>query len=227
MNDQEKSLFTGLTTTAAFGVKYAVDFTSTSVAGQQFAIISDAIAQTEKLGAAQFSGAGQKHSGVMTLATARHLLHDDLRGINRAAHSLLLLGTPGLAGKFLMPHNNGDVALLNAANAFATDAVPFTAAMISVGLSADFITHLTDDIAGFKAAGAVKGAGAGAQSGATGGLGDTLHQAVIALHILENIVPTVYKNDPAKLAEWVTASHVQRHAPVARAQKPAATPPAK
>jgi len=222
MNQQEKSLYTGLTITAAFGVKYAASFPATSVGGQQFALISAAVAQAETLGAAQVSGTGQKHSGVMTKATARHLLHDDLLGINRAAHALTLLGTPGLAGKFLMPHNNGDVALLNAANAFATDAVPFTAAMVSVGQPADFTTHLTNDIAGFVAARATKGAGAGAQSAATGGLADALHQAVIALHILQTVVPNVFKNDPAKLAEWVTASHVERHTPVPRA-KPAPT----
>jgi hypothetical protein len=31
------------------------------------------------------------------------------------------------------------------------------------------------------------------------------------------------KNNPAKLAEWATASHVEKHTPVARA-KPAAAP---
>jgi hypothetical protein len=31
------------------------------------------------------------------------------------------------------------------------------------------------------------------------------------------------KNDPSKLAEWATASHVEKHTPVPRA-KPAAAP---
>jgi hypothetical protein len=226
MNLQEDSLYDALITTAAFGIKYVAAYPPTSVGGQQFSLISAAIKQAETLGAAQFSGAGQKHSGVMTKATARHLVHDDMLGINRAAHSLTLLGTPDLTGKFLMPHSNGDVALLNAANAFATDAVPFTAAMVSVGQHADFITHLTDDIAAFQAAKAVKGTGAGTEAHATGGLADALHQAVIALHILQVIVPSVFKNDPAKLAEWVVASHVERHTPVKRVTPPAPTPPA-
>jgi len=48
--------------------------------------------------------------------------------------------------------------------------------------------------------------------------------ALIALHVLKTIVPNIYKNNPAKLAEWATASHVEKHTPVPRPPKPAATP---
>jgi hypothetical protein len=47
-------------------------------------------------------------------------------------------------------------------------------------------------------------------------LEDTANKAAIALHVLKTIVPNTYKNDPAKLAEWATASHVEKHTPVAR-----------
>ena len=76
--------------------KNAADFPANSIVGQQFALVSVAVTQTGALGAAQVSGTGQKHSDVMTKATARYLLHDDLRAINGAAHSLTLLGTPRL-----------------------------------------------------------------------------------------------------------------------------------
>jgi hypothetical protein len=36
-------------------------------------------------------------------------------------------------------------------------------------------------------------------------------------------VKNQYKNNPAKLAEWAVARHVEKHTPVKRA-KPAATP---
>jgi len=39
-------------------------------------------------------------------------------------------------------------------------------------------------------------------------------------------VPNIYKNNPAKLAAWATASHVEKHTPVPRPPKPAATPAA-
>ncbi len=178
---------------------------------------------TAGLGATQVSGNEQTHSAVLAKVAGRFHLHDDLIGITNAAHSLVLLGTAGLAGKFLMPHNNGDQALLNAARAFAADAAAFQAQLVSVGLAADFITHLNADITAFEAAVTAKGTALGTQAGATGGLEDAAHKAAVALHVLNTIVKNTYKNNPAKLAEWATASHVEKHTPVPKV-KPAAAP---
>jgi hypothetical protein len=54
-------------------------------------------------------------------------------------------------------------------------------------------------------------------------LESTVQKAAVALHVLNTIVKNTYKNNPSRLAEWATASHVEKHTPVPRA-KPAATP---
>jgi hypothetical protein len=223
MNQQVTSLTAAFKTVDAFGIANAADFLPASMGGQQFAFIHAAVPQTATLGAAQVSGADAAHSSVMSKVAGRFHLHDDLLGITTAAHSLALLGTPGLDGKFLMPRSGGDQALLNSARAFQTDAAAFSAQLISLGLPATFLTQLGTDITAFEASITAKGAGVGAQAGATGGLESTAHQAAIALHVLKTIVPNIYKNNPAKLAEWATASHVEKHTPVPRA-KPAAAP---
>jgi hypothetical protein len=224
MKQKISSLIATFKTTDAFGLKYAADFPPASLGGQQFALIHAAVPQTATLGAAQVSGKDAAHSSVMDKVAGRFHLHDDLLGIANAAHSLALLGTAGLDGKFLMPRSGGDQALLNSARAFQTDAAAFSAQLIGLGLPATFLTQLGTDITAFEASITAKGAGMGAQSGATGGLEDTAHKAAIALHVLKTIVPNIYKNNPAKLAEWATASHVEKHTPVPRPPKPAATP---
>ena len=223
MNHQVTSLTSAFKTVDAFGIANAADFLPASMGGQQFALIHAAVPQTATLGAAQVSGADAAHSSVMSKVAGRFHLHNDLLGITTAVHSLVLLGTPGLDGKFLMPRSGGDQALLNSARAFQTDAAAFSAQLISLGLDANFITNLGTDIANLEDAIKSKGAGTGAQAGATGGLESTAHQAAIALHVLKTIVPNIYKNNPAKLAAWATASHVEKHTPVPRA-KPAAAP---
>jgi hypothetical protein len=50
-------------------------------------------------------------------------------------------------------------------------------------------------------------------------LEDSAHKTAVALHVLG----TKNTCNPAKLAEWATASHVEKHTPVPRAT-PAATP---
>jgi hypothetical protein len=144
-------------------------------------------------------------------------------GITNAVHSLVLLGTAGLDGKFLLPRSGGDQALLNSARAFAADAPAFSAQLISLGLAADFIAQLNADITAFETVITAKGTAVGAQAGATGGLEDAAHKAAVALHVLNTVVKNTCKNNPAKLAEWATASHVEKHTPVPRT-KPAATP---
>jgi hypothetical protein len=198
----------------------ASGFPPDSMGGKQFALVSAAVPQTATFGAEQVSGMESVHAGALALVAGRFHLHDDLHHIADAAHSLALMGTPGLQGKFLMPRSGGDAALLNSARAFQTDAPAFSAQFISLGLADDFVAQLGTDITDFEADLKAKGAGSGARSGATGGLEGTANKAAIALHVLKTIVPNTYKNDPAKLAEWATASHVEKHTPVPRV-KPA------
>ena len=144
-------------------------------------------------------------------------------GITDAVHSLVLLGNTDIGGKFLMPHSNGGHALLNRARAFATDAVPYSTLFVSVGLDPKFIEHLTSDINDFETAITAKGTGTGDQVKATSALEDVADKASIALHVLNTVVKNANKNNPAKLAEWATASHVEKHTPVPQ-PKPAPAP---
>ena len=223
MKQKISSLVAAFKTADTFGTKYAADFPPASLGGQQFALIHTAVTSTAGLGATQVSGGEQVHSAVLAKVAGRFHLHDDMIAITNAAHSLVLLGNPAIGGKFLMPHNNGDQALLNAARAFAADAVAFQAAFVSVGLPATFITQLNADITAFEATVTTKGASQLTQVNATSGLEDAAHKAAVALHVLNTVVKNTYKNNPAKLAEWATASHVEKHTSVPQA-KPAPGP---
>jgi hypothetical protein len=115
-----------------------------------------------------------------------------------------------------MPRHDGDQELLNTARAFVTDATPFQAQFVTLNLPATFIADLNTDIADFETALKAHKSGGGKKSVATTGIGKTIHDAGIALHVLNTVVPNTYANDPAKLAEWVIASHVEKHTPVPR-----------
>ena len=125
MDLHENSLLATCKTVDAFGLKYTADFSANPVATQQFAVIHNAVTQTGTFAANQVSGGGQVKGGVKSKAAAYVLLHDDLLAISKAAHSLVLLGTADLDGKFHLPRSGGDQALLNSARAFKTDAAPF------------------------------------------------------------------------------------------------------
>jgi len=228
MKRKAASLIATFKTVSAFGAKYAADFPPTGVGTQQFAIVTNAVTQLGASGATQVSGGEAAHAGVLALAVGRTHLHDDLAGIAGAAHSLALLGTAGLGGKFLLPRGNGTQKLLNSARAFLADATPLKAQFLTVNVPANFLDQLTADIATYEAALGAKGAGKTTQGGATGGIEDAAHKAAIALHVLDTVVKNTYKTNPQRLAEWVVASHVEKHTPVKRAQiTPTTTAPAK
>lgn len=208
-----------------FYTNHTADFPATSIGGQQFAKVTAAVTQAGDLGEQQLTAGADAHNSVLSKATLRLLIHDDMAGINRAAHSLSLLGTAGLDGKFAMPHSRGDQKLVNAARSFITEATPFKAQMTQLGLAADFLDTLKTHTDGFETAGSGKAGGKETKAKATAGLGDTAHEAVIALRVLDTIVRNTYKNDAQKLAEWTVASHVERNQ--TKAAKPAPTPAAK
>ena len=118
MEQKITSLTAALKTVDAFGIANAADFPVASLGGQQFALVHTAVTSTATLGAGQVSGTEQTHSGVLGLVAGRFHLREDMIGITDAVHSLVLLGTPGLDGNFLMPRSEGDQALLNSARAF-------------------------------------------------------------------------------------------------------------
>lgn len=214
MEQKYTSLLATFKTVSAFGTKYTADFPPASVGATQFALVTTAVTSLGSLGSTQVSGGEQIHSGVLSKALGQVHLHDDLIAITTTAHTLVLTGNTAIAGKFHMPHSDGDQALLNTARAFQTDAPAFSAALISLGLPANFITNLGADITAFETAVGAKGSGQATQGGATGGIADAAHKAAVALHVLDTLVKNTYKANPTRLAEWVIASHVEKHTPV-------------
>lgn len=222
MKNQEIRTLDTLKRTDAFHTANAAGFAAGSVGDKQFAVITDAVMQAGKLGAAQLSAGAETHGSVLSKATLRLLIQDDLVHINRAAHSLALLGTPGVDGEFRMPRGNSDQKLLNAARAFIKDATPLKAQFITLSLPADFLDTLQAHTDAFETCIKSKAAGKQTRAGATSGIADTVHNAVIALHVVDTIVRNTYKSNPQKLAEWTVASHVERAA--RKKAKPAPAP---
>ena len=85
-----------------------------------------AVPTTSNLAQVQASGGGQLKASIKSKAVAYKLVHDDMLAITDAAHSLVILGTAGLDGKFHLPRNHGAQDTLNTARAFKTDAAAFS-----------------------------------------------------------------------------------------------------
>lgn len=209
MNDLERSYYNAFVSVRDFGNQNAADFPAVSLGGQNFASIGEAVDEMEQSGAAQASGAGRQITMQKGLALAE--LREDLRAVNRTARALAV-DDSGVGELFRMPVGNNEQNLLAAARAFLTNATPLKTQFIEFGLPADFLEDLQADIAAYEQAASEKSTTKSAKVSATASMGGSVEKGLNALRRLRAIVPNKYRDNPAKLAAWTSASHVERAA---------------
>jgi hypothetical protein len=138
--------------------------------------------------------------------------------------------TPGLQERFRLPRGNrNDQQLLTTARAFAADAVPFKAEFVRLELPADFLEDLAADIEAFEHAISDQNRHHEAHVSATESIDAVIDRGIEAVRQLDAIVRNKFRDDPATLAAWTSASHTARarRSPTTATPPPnAATPPA-
>jgi hypothetical protein len=226
MNDREIRRHQMLTRVRNFGTTHSTDFPATNLGGQLFTTIAGVVTELDNHATAQTSASGAARQGTSSKATARAALRDRLEEINRTARALAM-DTPGLDDQFRMPRGTNDQLLLNSARAFAQDAVAHSTAFTEHELPATFIADLNAEIANLETAIDEQLSSKSERVAATAAIDNALEEGMKALRKLDVIVRNKFRNSPAVVAEWISASHTERaprHAPAA--PTPAPKPPA-
>jgi hypothetical protein len=195
----------------AFGKENAETFPPDSFAGEQFAAIDGALGDLEKHTTAQSAGLSAARQGTLGRAAARDQLMRTLEAISRTARPIAA-GTPGLIEKFRVPHNQNDQAVLASARAMAEAALPLKAEFIKRGMRPDFIEDLEADIQALDDAITHKIESRETHVASTAAIDDATERGIKALRELDPIMRNTFADDPAKLAAWLSAGHVERPA---------------
>lgn len=209
MTDQQTRRLATLGRIVVFGNMYAGDFPAGSKAAELLDLIKAAEAEAKAGSTTQETGDGAKRAGSQTKAALYDELYEDLRAISRTAKALAD-EIPGLGQKFRMPRSPSYTEVLTTARAFLADATPIAAKFIEFEMPADFIADLTADIAAFEAAEDDQGAGLTNRVGATRTIAQAIMAGSAAARKLDPLMRNKYRNDPPKLAEWFSASRVER-----------------
>lgn len=218
MDDVSRSFLNTFTRVRDFGAENAADFKAGTPGGDNMAAVGAAVDAMESAGAAQASGAASQMTMGKSLALAA--IRSRLRAIRRTARAIAV-DDPPVAELFRMPAGSNEQVWLAAARAFIANATPIQAQFVAYGMRASFLTDLQSDIDEYDAAVAARDAATDAQIAATASIETAVHNGLDALRRLRGIVRNIYDNNPAKLAAWISASHVER------AVKKKATQPAK
>jgi hypothetical protein len=187
------------------------DFAPGSLASQLFAKLSADVADLTNLVAAQASSDGAARGGTDFRSDARDDLRSRLRAINRTAHAIAL-DVPGLENKFRVPRGDNDEELLAAARAAAVDAVALSSRFIAHEMPATFIDDLNASIANFEKSLNEQSSAVGDRVGSRAAIEKRLDELMITRRKLDPIMRNKYADDPATLAEWERASHIERPA---------------
>lgn len=206
MTDSEIELFNTFVRADGFGKRNAADFPKNSAGDRNFKMLAAKIPLIEASGALQTSNIGKQ--ATVSKETAFALLLNYMRKLNRTARAAGV-DNPELAELFRMPHGNGYQKILAAGMAFHTNSEAHEAALIEYGLPADFRSVLQMLVNALQAATGDKNDAKDSQIGATANIAAEMKEMNDALRRLRGIVPNIYEDDPTKLGEWASVSHVQ------------------
>jgi hypothetical protein len=149
-------------------------------------------------------------------------LHTKMEGINRTARSMER-AVPGSEEKFRLPSNKDGQTWLAFGRGFADEAETLAEEFVRRGMAPDFIDDLKARILAVEQFRDDRAKESFNRNASTTGVGDAAEKGLDAVREFDAIVRNVYADNPAELAGWESASHVER-APQ-RAQNDEEEPP--
>jgi hypothetical protein len=209
MNSSEMRRFDMFTRVRDFGLTNASMFPALSLGGQSFAEINTVIETLNTQAVAQSSGLNSSQQNTEGKAAVRDALRAEMEMVTRTARGMAL-DTPGLDEKFRLPHSRGEQAWLTAARTFHTDAQPLKDEFIAHEMPADFLETLNALITDYEEALAAGHQSTGKHVAASAAIDKAIERGMTAARKLDSIVRNKFHNDPATLAAWASARHVER-----------------
>ncbi len=209
MNHHEARRYDMFRRVRDFGAAHAADFPANSLGSTLFAAISATVAEIDHVTSARTSSVGASRQGTESKELARETLLDDMEAITITARAIAL-DNHGLENKFRIPRNASDLGVLTAARAFLVDATPLAAEFTRREMPADFLDDLRQSISDMEQAMTERNHHRESGVGATVALGEVIARGMKEVKQLNAVVHNRYRNDAAKLAAWVSASHTER-----------------
>jgi hypothetical protein len=194
-----------------FATAETAAFPPATIGGQIFAEIISNLEHLEGHATSQVAGSNVAREGTEQKAIAGEELLEMLMMIRRTSRSLDHT-FPGVHTKFRVPPHLSASELMAVADHFVTEATPLKTNFIAYGLPANFLDDLNDQIDEVRGALGDQDAGTRMRVTATAGISETLEAAFASVRRVDPIVRNVFRDQPAKLAAWASARHLE-HAP--------------
>jgi hypothetical protein len=209
MKDKERRINEAGIRVGDFFATRETDFAAIEVAVAKIALLRQKTANFARQLEAQIAGSGTSKQKTEQSDLQFDELKDAMRDIVNFA-TAMARDIDGLENKFRMPRSSGKRNMIASARVFAVDAQTFSTDFKSYGMPTGFIDNLTAKANALEQSMSGSNSAKENRVGATTELGTNSKDIVDLIRQLDPIVRMIYRNDPANLAAWTFASHIQR-----------------
>jgi len=193
----------------AYRQEFPEDFPAGSDEAEQMDEIEAVLALIEQYGGDQAAGVGNARFNYYGKGIARENLRELMNDVSTIAGTLAYR-IAGIDLMFHIPRSLPDAALLALARSFVEQAPAYKSDFTRRGLKTTFVDDLQAAIDAFEESLTPPETATDTQVEATARLGEAVRRGMIARNILKGMLKIKYKNDPAQMRAWLSASHLER-----------------
>lgn len=209
MQDNERRNYAMLVRSRDFFATRATIFPATSRGGELFATLETVLGEIESNAEAKVLHASAAAQGTASRGATRDILCATLKAWSRTARAIAA-DIPGFDKLFRLPRGINDQTLLSTARAFLTNAEPHKAEFVRNEFAPTFHEDLRALVNEFEQSISNQNQSLGARVSATRAVKTAIARGVALVRQLDAIVRNKFSADPAALAEWDSATHVER-----------------
>jgi hypothetical protein len=156
------------------------------------------------------SALGAGMSGTRSKVARIEEIEADIRLVAQTAR-LIDIRFPDFQNTFILPRGSLTYdQIIQFAESFVADVPPDKDKFAEYALFDAFFTALTAKVVGYRLASQEQADGKREGVGATAEAEDALRATLATRKELDRVIKNHYRNNPQKLAEWLTASHIRR-----------------
>lgn len=191
-----------------FADAHADAFPAGSLGAEMVAELRRVAGELTEAATSQTSGLSSVQRATAERMFARKKLRASMKAISHTARAMAL-DTPGLEAEFRLPRSGSDTALLQIGRVFAATALSLKDKFLRHAMPASFIEDFEGDIADLERTMGEQNTRRSAHVTATVTVESGAERGMNAVRKLDAIVRNTYRNDPAALAAWESARHVE------------------
>lgn len=210
MSDRKRNILEAALRIEFFGDANAQLATEVPYTVELFTNNRNNIARLNQAGITSVSAGGAGLSGTRSKAARAEEIEFDIRLTAKTAR-IIEKKAPDFQNTFELP--SGSLTydeIIQYADSFLADSVDNKEAFGKYALTDAFFADLTAKVAGFRMALQEQSDGKRESVGATAEQEDALKATLETRKELDRTIKNHYRNNPQKLAEWQTASHIKR-----------------